>query len=790
MEGLLVVKIKHGEVLRRVTVPSQPGPTFAVLEGKIRDLFKIPSEKKMYVTYVDNEGDVVTMADEQDLKDAFILQGLNPLRLNVTVAASSTPAGAPGPTSGSSQAPPASHEGLQDVMKMIEERLNETFRSAGMKAEDVLQDFKPLLKVAPAKIAEILQAAKSSGLSASFEPIFEPGQCFRGFHAPPAQAPSQAPEAAAKPEVPASKVLAGGQPSAGLSRSSSSPEQPASEKLSKEAANSAGAAADTPQSSATPEAERVFHTGIQCDVCGCCPIVGPRYKSLTKSDYDLCRTCYVKTGSKDEEYNKIERPLYRPRHHPFWGPLSSKGFRGPGMRGPPQGGPFGGPNTFGGRPFNCRGPFGRCDNAGRSVPAEVKLDARFVQDVTIFDGTEMAPGSRFTKIWRLRNSGSAVWPHGSVLQLVGGDKLSDVESVTLQIPNAGLAPEEEVDVSVDLVAPTQPGRYVSHYRLVAPFGPKFGHRVWCLIQVVAKDDPSPQVAESVAAAATATVAGAKQQMTTPPAPELTPGDAVVAQEVVNEPVADPAPAPALGPELSVPVLLSVEVPTPVVTEEQEKQPASAEDAPVRKDLEVAPPAAVEGAMVAPAPVESPKVENGSLGGFSLVDAFTATSAAASSSSSSGSSQARAQAQIQIESEPVQVDSPQSEVSSEEGTGSFVMAPAPAAPAAAPAAPAPSQYEAEVESVLAQLEAMGFTDKDLNVDLLKEHGLNLQATIDDLVAAAEWDPMLEELEEMGFYDAKVNRRLMFKNKGSVKRVVKELVQMYKEEAESKKVEEKA
>lgn len=31
---------------------------------------------------------------------------------------------------------------------------------------------------------------------------------------------------------------------------------------------------------------------------------------------------------------------------------------------------------------------------------------------------------------------------------------------------------------------------------------------------------------------------------------------------------------------------------------------------------------------------------------------------------------------------------------------------------------------------------------------------------------------------GFFDAEMNRRLMFKNNGSVKRVVKELVQIYK------------
>jgi hypothetical protein len=56
----------------------------------------------------------------------------------------------------------------------------------------------------------------------------------------------------------------------------------------------------------------------------------------------------------------------------------------------------------------------------------------------------------------------------------------------LQLPEHGLAPDDEVEVSVDLVAPERPGRYVSHWRLVAPAGPKFGHRVWVLIQVLLK----------------------------------------------------------------------------------------------------------------------------------------------------------------------------------------------------------------------------------------------------------------------------------------------------------------
>ncbi len=61
-----------------------------------------------------------------------------------------------------------------------------------------------------------------------------------------------------------------------------------------------------------------------------------------------------------------------------------------------------------------------------------------------------------------------------------------LDMCVLQLPEHGLAPDDEVEVSVDLVAPEMPGHYVSHWRLVAPAGPKFGHRVWVLIQVLLK----------------------------------------------------------------------------------------------------------------------------------------------------------------------------------------------------------------------------------------------------------------------------------------------------------------
>jgi hypothetical protein len=62
-----------------------------------------------------------------------------------------------------------------------------------------------------------------------------------------------------------------------------------------------------------------------------------------------------------------------------------------------------------------------------------ELDAQFVQDVTMFDGTELAPGTEFTKIWHLRNSGSSAWPPQTQLVHVGGDELGYVYAATLKV---------------------------------------------------------------------------------------------------------------------------------------------------------------------------------------------------------------------------------------------------------------------------------------------------------------------------------------------------------------------
>merc|ERR1719262_384574 len=139
-----------------------------------------------------------------------------------------------------------------------------------------------------------------------------------------------------------------------------------------------------------------------------------------------------------------------------------------------------GPGRFGGM-GGGGGGMGRGEGIGP------KLAARFVRDVSIFDGTQVAPGTVFTKIWRLKNVGEVPWPPGARMLFVGGDQMTTEMSVPLSRGTA-VQPGEEVDVAVEMVAPQALGRYLGYWRLVGPHGRrKFGQRVWCHVQVV---DPS------------------------------------------------------------------------------------------------------------------------------------------------------------------------------------------------------------------------------------------------------------------------------------------------------------
>jgi next-to-BRCA1 protein 1 len=367
---------------------------------------------------------------------------------------------------------------------------------------------------------------------------------------------------------------------------------------------------------------------------------------------------------------------------------------------------------------------------------------------------------------------------------VGGDKLGANDAVTVQSAGEnGVGPEEEVDISVDLVAPEKPGRYVSHWRLLAPGGPKFGHRVWVLIQVVPKDEASPQVAESERmAGGTQEHAAMAADVAAPEAAEPTPAVHTAPSPAEAEPApASPAAAQAAdlidfeGEVIDIEGVTSA-APAPgvaeVVAPVAESEPAGEEQEQallVPVAVEVPPSAPVAAAAPAqtapPAPTSPPSLvsvggdtEATSVGNFALVDAPSAPT------SVDGSAPA----------------SPRRNPS----LADRVMAFDAAADMAAPPAEAP-RLDGRMEKILQQLEAMGFKDGVRNLEVLQAHKMNIQAAVDDLISSAELDSQLADLKEMGFEDEQTNRRLLKKNKGDIKLTIRDIVLMDRQSASKAK-----
>jgi len=128
----------------------------------------------------------------------------------------------------------------------------------------------------------------------------------------------------------------------------------------------------------------------------------------------------------------------------------------------------------------------------------VKLVARHVKDVTITDGTELLPNTPFVKTWKLRNEGPEPWPAGSRLMFISrkGDRMGGPDSVPVSADGGAVAAAQEVEISVNLVAPSEPGRYTSYYKLVTPEGIKFGQRLWVSIVVSGSSSSSSSSSEN------------------------------------------------------------------------------------------------------------------------------------------------------------------------------------------------------------------------------------------------------------------------------------------------------
>lgn len=107
----------------------------------------------------------------------------------------------------------------------------------------------------------------------------------------------------------------------------------------------------------------------------------------------------------------------------------------------------------------------------QSEPTATCIDqAAFYDDITVPDGTVFRQGDKFTKTWRVRNTGSCPWGADYKLVFSGGEPMS--APLINAIPEA--QPGDILDLSLDLTAPTGGGEYVSSWEFENSQGNRFG----------------------------------------------------------------------------------------------------------------------------------------------------------------------------------------------------------------------------------------------------------------------------------------------------------------------------
>ncbi|KAF2293270.1 hypothetical protein GH714_040640 [Hevea brasiliensis] len=748
MESTLVIKVSYGDTLRRFNARIDENGQLDLdmngLRAKIIGLLNFPLDADLTLTYVDEDGDVVTLVDDDDLLDVM-KQSLKFLRVNVQLnndkygksyaksSGSSTPKRSP-----RVQCPlPNINIGAADMLKSVPEPLREAlcdllskisldltskivapnpvcaeivdclskmgqtilnppqqFQAGASSSNQTGATEHPMASVVPGEASatndepsrevRIANVTRTVGVPAPVDLNLDPpcdsnpSGCANAISAP-------TPHLDDKKET---KKQNAGQPSdksVAIGASSSSTHSALARSLGNECPFSGMPVVN--DSSVPPftlhrisSSRRsngrndamvgMFHRGVQCDGCGVHPITGPRYKSKVREDYDLCSICFAEMGN-EADYVKMDRPAFY-RH-----PRSFRGLHDPAQNywvGPPSPSPV---------TRHCG-----------IKPVRAKLDSRFILDVNLLDGTMMAPSTPFTKIWRMRNSGSIVWPQGVQLVWIGGDRFSHADSVELEIPADGVPVDGELDIAVDFTSPELPGRYISYWRMASPSGTKFGQRVWVLIQVDNSMKDSVNGVRGLNLNLPPDCAGSKSPQ-----------------------IIDVNLQPAMDSSFLEPCN-STSVPVPMVDVGQTKKDQEL-NFPINDTLLVGDGVSTPAPNQVPSSVSYPIIDLSEVAPVGPTEALPAMDVPASS-------------------EEVIVN------------------------------------DAVEMSLLKELEEMGFKQIDLNKEILRMNEYNLEQSVDDLCGVSDWDPILDELQEMGFSNKEMNRKLLKKNNGSIKRVVMDLL----------------
>jgi hypothetical protein len=121
-----------------------------------------------------------------------------------------------------------------------------------------------------------------------------------------------------------------------------------------------------------------------------------------------------------------------------------------------------------------------CANCSKPVAAPLTDAWKFISE-TVKDGTGFTPGTAFSKVWRLQNSGTSTWSADYALVFVSGNPLGFRGTTRL---GKSVPPGQSIDVSIPLTAPSTLGRFTGAWKLSNAMKELFGPSLTTVVRVV------------------------------------------------------------------------------------------------------------------------------------------------------------------------------------------------------------------------------------------------------------------------------------------------------------------
>jgi hypothetical protein len=103
----------------------------------------------------------------------------------------------------------------------------------------------------------------------------------------------------------------------------------------------------------------------------------------------------------------------------------------------------------------------------------------FIEDLTIPDGSQAAPGDLLDKRWSVRNNGTCNWGEGYTIRLIAGPEMAAEPQQALIPARAGT----EAIIQINFKAPAETGTYISAWQAFNPAGLPFGDQFFINIIV-------------------------------------------------------------------------------------------------------------------------------------------------------------------------------------------------------------------------------------------------------------------------------------------------------------------